>query len=338
MVRVPPRILTKERVTEINERIAQGGLAGFLGSLVGDDSLSTTKVTYADRGLWLAASLGANAEEFASSRLLRCISTCSNGDPKLYGGLDPLITSRHFPIGRTSPRFIDMGAEVMSMDLRAIMGMQVLFMPDVLLLYKRKRYEVVSYEDLKVEGGAVLCADLSPPQWAEKVGHTWVHTNLDGGPDQRYEDNVRVSVVRYHTVSIESRGAGFRLPLLVPDENYAAAVRRLFRETFAHSLRDGPPKNKGGGSTGTSSEGEYRGDQNSQSTPPHAQNRSKTTSAREILGVGPVASEEEIVVAYRKMARLYHPDRVEGLGPEFKELAERRMKEINAAYKELRDR
>ncbi len=145
-----------------------------------------------------------------------------------------------------------------------------------------------------------------------------------------------MSVVRYHTVSIESRGAGFRLPLLVPDENYAAAVRRLFREAFAHSLRDGPPKNKGGGSTGTSSEGEYRGDRNSQSTPPHAQNRSKTTSAWEILGVGPGASEEEIVVAYRKMARLYHPDRVEGLGPEFKELAERRMKEINAAYKELR--
>lgn len=51
--------------------------------------------------------------------------------------------------------------------------------------------------------------------------------------------------------------------------------------------------------------------------------------------MGPDAPKEEILAAYRKMARLYHPDRVEGLGPEFKELAERRMKEINAAYREL---
>jgi DnaJ-domain-containing protein 1 len=32
---------------------------------------------------------------------------------------------------------------------------------------------------------------------------------------------------------------------------------------------------------------------------------------------------------------MYHPDKVAGLGPEFGELAERRMKEINAAYAEL---
>ena len=41
------------------------------------------------------------------------------------------------------------------------------------------------------------------------------------------------------------------------------------------------------------------------------------------------------MAAYRKMARMYHPDRVEGLGPELKESAERRMKEINAAYAEF---
>ncbi len=64
--------------------------------------------------------------------------------------------------------------------------------------------------------------------------------------------------------------------------------------------------------------------------------RRGTTPAHEILGVAPDAPEGEIVAAYRKMARLYHPDRVSGLGPEFGELAERRMKEINAAYAELR--
>jgi len=35
------------------------------------------------------------------------------------------------------------------------------------------------------------------------------------------------------------------------------------------------------------------------------------------------------------MAQQYHPDKVATLAPEFRELAERRMKEINTAYDEL---
>jgi tripartite motif-containing protein 71 len=58
----------------------------------------------------------------------------------------------------------------------------------------------------------------------------------------------------------------------------------------------------------------------------------------EVLGVAADASQEEITAAYRKLARQYHPDRVADLGPEFWELAERRMKEINAAHETLRRR
>jgi DnaJ-domain-containing protein 1 len=35
------------------------------------------------------------------------------------------------------------------------------------------------------------------------------------------------------------------------------------------------------------------------------------------------------------MAKLYHPDKVATLAPEFQELAERRMKEINSAFQQL---
>ncbi len=54
-----------------------------------------------------------------------------------------------------------------------------------------------------------------------------------------------------------------------------------------------------------------------------------------ILGVEVGASREAITSAYRKMAQMYHPDKVASLAPEFKELAERKMKEINAAYTAL---
>ncbi|WP_219722060.1 J domain-containing protein [Deinococcus planocerae] len=55
----------------------------------------------------------------------------------------------------------------------------------------------------------------------------------------------------------------------------------------------------------------------------------------EVLGVAPDASPEEIRAAYRELAKRYHPDRVGHLGPEFRQLAERRMKAINAAYQKL---
>jgi DnaJ-domain-containing protein 1 len=48
-----------------------------------------------------------------------------------------------------------------------------------------------------------------------------------------------------------------------------------------------------------------------------------------ILGVKAGGSAEEIRVAYKRMAQLHHPDKVAQLSPEFREIAEMRMKEIN---------
>src|SRR5215216_1701392 len=62
------------------------------------------------------------------------------------------------------------------------------------------------------------------------------------------------------------------------------------------------------------------------------------TRAHQVLGVPLGASRQEISQAYRKLAFMHHPDRVAGMGPEAMEYSEERMKEINAAYAELRRR
>jgi DnaJ like chaperone protein len=51
-----------------------------------------------------------------------------------------------------------------------------------------------------------------------------------------------------------------------------------------------------------------------------------------VLGVLPTASTEEIRDSYRKLISQYHPDRVASLGQELRDLAERKSKEIGAAY------
>ena len=60
--------------------------------------------------------------------------------------------------------------------------------------------------------------------------------------------------------------------------------------------------------------------------------------AMEVLGLGAGASPQEINAAYKRMARTYHPDKVAGEAQEVREYAEEKMKEINAAYSELKHR
>ena len=52
-----------------------------------------------------------------------------------------------------------------------------------------------------------------------------------------------------------------------------------------------------------------------------------------ILGVSPNASDEEIKKVYRELVRKYHPDRY--TDSDLADLANEKMKEINAAYEEI---
>lgn len=57
-----------------------------------------------------------------------------------------------------------------------------------------------------------------------------------------------------------------------------------------------------------------------------------------ILGVAKNASSEEIKKAYRRLAGIYHPDKVSHMGEDFQKLAEKKFKEIQQAYQELKIR
>lgn len=52
----------------------------------------------------------------------------------------------------------------------------------------------------------------------------------------------------------------------------------------------------------------------------------------EILGIEEGAAMSDIKKTYRQMVAKYHPDKVQHLGPEFQDLAEKKIKELNEAY------
>lgn len=57
------------------------------------------------------------------------------------------------------------------------------------------------------------------------------------------------------------------------------------------------------------------------------------TDPYKVLGVSPNASDDEIKKAYRALARKYHPDKYRD--SDLADLANEKMKEINAAYEEV---
>jgi len=68
------------------------------------------------------------------------------------------------------------------------------------------------------------------------------------------------------------------------------------------------------------------------------QQASEEERSYEVLGVSRGVSFEEIKKAYRTLSMQYHPDKVSHLGEEFKQVAEEKMKEINAAYQYIKKR
>ena len=64
----------------------------------------------------------------------------------------------------------------------------------------------------------------------------------------------------------------------------------------------------------------------------------RRTKPYETLGVGMDATDAEIDQAYRRLMSQYHPDRLPGAAPELRAQAEKRSREINAAYDQIKTR
>lgn len=66
--------------------------------------------------------------------------------------------------------------------------------------------------------------------------------------------------------------------------------------------------------------------------------RARRVNPFDVLGVSSMASPEEITKAYRSLAKKYHPDKYQERSEKVRQAAERRMAELNEAYKLARDR
>ncbi len=161
-------------------------------------------------------------------------------------------------------------------------------------------------------GSAALASD------AKVVGQTWLYLNKDGSPDRRYTNNRQVPIVEYGEFTLMTKGANPRIVLQI-HTSLTSAAEKMF-DAIALLAEDKSKK-------------EEQAKERTTPSPPPPPDSKRTPY--EVLGVSTSATFDEIRQAYRMLAKQYHPDRVAHLAPEFRALAEKRMKEINQAYQSL---
>jgi hypothetical protein len=221
-------------------------------------------------------------------------------------------------------------------------GESLFFFPEGALIYRDDRYEPLPYNSLKVtfsSGRFFEEEDLAED--ATVVERTWRFSRPDGSPDPRYKkDNAEIPVVLYGLLEISTPSLPKLLRLEVSDRLAASHFARTFGAEMpteepveGNEAGHGEEHRKADKDSWRSSSREGGEERRSAEM---LEREARLVAARRALGVSKGAGVEEISAAYRNLARTHHPDKVASLEPEVREYSEQRMKEINAAYAELK--
>lgn len=258
-----------------------------------------------------------------SASIWRLTSRMATDDWKRNAGATSLIKRRRIRAGYMRPPFIQTRIKVYGLMLDSI---QLFFLPDQILVFQSGKYSAINYTSLNIRFSTTrYIEEEGVPHDSQIIDYTWRYVRKDGGPDRRFGNNRQIPIINYGYIELTSQ-TGLDLHLQVSNLSHAQqftnAISDYMRYTKAlneNSSSKSPPKH----------EEQIPKDGKKESS-------SKEENAYTILNISRDASWEDISTAYKKMAQMYHPDKVAGLAPEYREIAEKQMKIINAAYEQLK--
>ena len=251
-------------------------------------------------------------------RIWRVHTNQPTWDWKRNAGASSLITRQPISVRHQQPPYIATNVDVWTITLN---DMSLYFLPDYIFVRQRGMYGAISYDSFSSSFSPTrFIEDQSVPKDAQVVDYTWRFVNKKGGPDRRFANNWQLPIAEYGFIELQST-QGLNIHLHVSNREAARRFVEGFDQFGAKPRSD----------SGRRSRREASPLRPSVIDP-------ELRSAFEILGISVTASADEIVSAYRNMAKMYHPDRLVNMAPEFTELAEERMKQINRAYELLKRR
>jgi hypothetical protein len=258
----------------------------------------------------------ANHSLSRASRMWRVQTQQSTWDWKRNAGASSLVTRTSATVRQEQPPYIATNVDVWSMRLN---DQTLYFMPDYIFVRQNGIYGAISYETFQVDFSPTrFIEDQAVPPDSRVLDYTWQYVNKKGGPDRRFSNNRQIHIVEYGFLHLAT-ASGLNIHLHVSSVGASEAFFRMVTGNVRTSTRF--------------HETRRQSETRSSSAPPID---SKLKRALETLEVSISSTGQQITAAYRQMAKMYHPDRLAHLAPEFVEMAEERMKEINLAYQTLK--
>lgn len=251
-----------------------------------------------------------------AERIWRIDADAATSDWKRNAGASSLVRRTPIAIGNSCPPRVETNVAVPCVNTG---GIRLFFLPDLILLLQDRRFGGVSYDDFRVQQSSTrFIEDGYVAADATVVGRTWRYVNKGGGPDRRFSNNAQLPILQYGVLVLaSSKGLNIHLQTsgLEQSSAFVNCWRTLADRTSGTAVQQSSPCDR--------------------AVPPAS---GVGDRARKVLGVSDHATESEISAAYRRLAQMYHPDKVAGMAPEFQALADTKMKEINAAYEVLAPR
>ncbi|MEP7292656.1 MAG: J domain-containing protein [Chloroflexota bacterium] len=267
------------------------------------------------KAFYQAVSLFAN-----SAYIWNVINRTQTWDWKRNAGASALISRRPLNLEVLAPPFIQTNFNVYCLKMPHL---RLFFFPDQILIFQKGGYSAIEYEDSQLDWGTTTFIESEKvPNDSRLLHYTWQYVRKDGNADLRFANNRQIPVLEYGQFIFQSpMGLSFQLMT----SSYAKM------EQFAKSLESHKKfiyKKSQSGDTSSNTQYQTKHETHTR--------QERDDDPYKILQISNDALWGEISIAYRKLAQKYHPDKVANLAPEFQELANIRMKQINAAYEELK--
>lgn len=126
------------------------------------------------------------------------------------------------------PWYINHNIDIYCLNLKSE---KIFFTPDRMLIFKKfGRVGCRKYNDMVAGFSTTNFVETEAvPKDAEIVSYTWRYVNKSGGPDKRFNNNVRIPVCKYGEISLESED-GINILLECSNHNLMYSIQDKFTE------------------------------------------------------------------------------------------------------------
>lgn len=266
-----------------------------------------------------------------SQRLWLVNGIYSEHNSKRNAGASQIVSRLAANVTESDPPFIATNIKPLCLTMGGQSnGQSCYFLPDLILIYQSRKYSAVTYDKVRLESSITQFTEMdTPPSDAKQLGQTWLNVNMDGSPDRRFKYNRQVPIFEYGVFKMElTNDLAFTL-YVSSCERAELAVAKF--QPNSHTTKQNSDSQKRDEYQEAHSDWRQR-----KSPPPQTPKPEPIVDYYTILGLSVSCTQEEASAMYRRLAKQYHPDMVTHLAPEFREMAEQKMKNFNEAYSDLK--